>query len=192
VKSESFSSRFTPTIKGAELIFCGNNHSFIIKVFGKNIKPAEVSNEQNIPNQYFLSLDKTLLQFSLIPVPSSVLDVYNFDNPSLKEQEALLTGYVEYEIKYIREELQVSILNAELKPGVAQSRQYVLWRYKMPQSIPNKEIPVAQLYLSTICFNHVLTINVPIFDENVLSKSRKLLEKIANDIMLFEVGCSQK
>lgn len=192
-KSEEFSSKFTLNEKGGKIVFCGNNKQFVVQLFGKKVFVPEIENPTNVPNQYFITVDKKIIQSTIIAIPKNVQDAFDLKKLTLNQQESILGGYVNYELDYIKKELESNIDEIVMKPEVINSRKYILWHYKMSNYTESDDkdgyIPKGQIYLSTICFDKVLTVNIPVLKEYQMDDLIQILNQIGENIKMSETSC---
>ena len=194
IQSE-FSSKYISNKKGGEVVYCANGKHFLVKLNGKKVEPAEIENGTNPLNQHFIAVDGKVIQSSIIPIPQNVLEHYDLNNLSLDQQESILTGYMNYELEYITKEVKLGITEIQMKPETYKSRRYILWRYKMSDYKENEDLQgdlaKGQTYLSTICFNQILTLNIPVLKDFSLGDLTKTLTKIVETLEIKNTSCTQ-
>jgi hypothetical protein len=187
-----FNSKFIQNEKGGEVIYWGNKRYFVVKLFGGKVETTEIVNSKVPKNQHFIEVDQKIIQTSIIPIPKNVIDNYDLKNLSLEQQQSILEGYMNYEIEYITKDLKVNIFEAQMKPEIIKSKKYILWRYKMTEN--NKfednegESVVGQIHISTICFDQILNVNIPILKKYSPNELTRILTKIGKNIKLIETN----
>lgn len=188
IESEEFNSKFLLNNKYGELIYCGDNKHFVVKFFGKKIQKEEIEGRfETIENQHFISVDQTIIQSLIIPIPNDLRKA----NP--QEAESILNNYLHYELAHLSKELKLNISDALSMPGSLKSRKYILWKYKMSDytNVNDGETVKGQIYLSTICFNQILTLNIPIIDFSLENKYRRKLVNMARHITMHDNSCEK-
>ena len=114
---------------------------------------------------------------------------------SLEQQENILKGYMNYELEYITKDLKVNVFEVQMKPEIIKSKKFILWRYKMTEG--NKlqdiggELVIGQTHISTICFNQILNINIPLMKNYSPNEITKILTKIGKNIKILETNCTK-
>ena len=146
-KAEEFQSAVMQKKNGALVVFTGQYHSFTMDIIGDSIKP---SNEPN-----FITVDNKILQLSNIPFPSKV----DYENLSDEIQKNNLLGYMNYEMKYIKEQLNLKSLNEKYEFITLNDKICMFWKYDMPKSYKTID---KQCYLITNCFDQILVLNSPV------------------------------
>jgi hypothetical protein len=165
---QEYESALIPTEKGAVLAFTSDNKSFSIELISENVEPLEQRN--------LVKIDDWILQAFII----------GFDNPknvdlsTEEEQKKSLSQYVMYEINYFKEELGFKCDSLELKWGQLNNNYFYFWHFNTPDSL---ETLHKQIFLTTICHDQFLNMNIP------LEKTKNF--KDAKDL-LFTIGRTLK
>ncbi|RZK10692.1 MAG: hypothetical protein EOO46_09715 [Flavobacterium sp.] len=190
-----FSSKYIPNKKGGEVIYCGNDKHFLVKFNGKKVEHTEIEGGTNPLNQHFIAVDGKVIQSSIIPIPQNVLDSYDLNNLSLEQQESILTGYMNYELEYIAKEMELGITEIRMKAETHGSKSYIFWRYNIgnykDSEDPKVELAKGQIYLSIMCFNQILTLNMPFLKDYSLNDLTKALTKIVKTLEIKNISCTQ-
>lgn len=185
---ERFSSRFVLNNSYGELIYCGQNKHFTVEFVGKKFEEVEAEEGYRFKtNQNFIAVDRTIIQSTIVPIPN-----HSNENGSIAV-EKILEGYLLYELNHIRKELKVNISDALMMPGNLASRKYVLWKYKLQDNVNSNdgETVKGQIHLSTICFNQILTLAIPITDFKNENKHRRKLVSLSRGISMCEKPCAK-
>jgi hypothetical protein len=170
-KPEDFHAALLQTKTGAMIVYTGDKHSFTLDIVSKNIKPSEEPN--------FVIVDNTVLQSIIIPFPQK----FDFENMNIETQKQNLLGYMNYELDYIKNELKEKIDNEKYEWVELNNKLFLLWFYDMPK---NKNIE-KQVYLTTVCFDHILNLNTPLERErNDFNFAKDFLIKISQTIKLYD------
>lgn len=192
ISSEKFRFIFKSGTSGGEIIYNGKNHYFTINIIGKKIKQAGVENSNNDSNQNFFTIDNTAVQTAIVPLPQPLPKSYNLSKLSSTQQKELLDGYVNYELDYFKNELNVNLDNVKKEWKTINSKLFIFWYFEMPKSKNSKLETKGQIYVSTICFNQVLVINIPIFKEKSIQKHLPLATKLAEGVKIFNQAYNEK
>ncbi len=139
---------------------------------------------QTTQNANFVIINKQIVQTSSKPIKDSTL---NFGGLSTDQQKALLGKYVDNELDYINNELKMYTRNLKKEWVTIKSKLWLVWSFDIdnlntdePASLRIKK----QIYASTICFNQVLNLNTPIFQNTDPVEARKLLTKLMPGLKL--------
>lgn len=168
-KAEEFESALLQSKTGAFLVFNGEKHSFTIDLLGK-ITPNEKPN--------FLSINDNILQTLIIPFETKL----DFENLTEIEQKENLIAYHNYELDYVKEQLNVKKLNEKYEFVKLNGKVFLKWTYDMPKSFNSVD---KQSYLITICFDQILILNAPIINGKKLNEIQELLLKIGKTLKLI-------
>ncbi|MDB5257065.1 MAG: hypothetical protein JWM14_1760 [Chitinophagaceae bacterium] len=168
--AEKFEPALMQTKTGAILVYNGEKHSFTLELVSPNLRPTE--------NPTFIMLDQSILQAVVLPF-SQKLD---FDHLSIADQKQILTGYMNYELNYFKQELHQDYKKSISEWIELNGKLFLFWSYDMPKS--NKELG-KQIYLTTICFDQIMNLNVPMErKKNDFEDKKKLLTTIGNTLQL--------
>ncbi|WP_422859050.1 hypothetical protein ACOKFD_17305 [Flagellimonas sp. S174] len=188
IESDSFFSRFILNDRYGELFYCDDKNHFTLKLVGNTIQEVEIEGSQRVQkNQHFISIDGIIIQTISIPIPKHLRKIDS------TEPEKILDAYLNYELDFIKNELKVNISDVLMMPGNFSSRKYLLWKYKLTDNmnINDGETVKGQIHLSTICFNQVLTLSIPMIDLSLENKYRRKLVNLARRIKLNEKPCEK-
>jgi len=168
---DEFEAAFVPAKAGvgAMIVYTGENHSFTIEIKGKDIK----NNGQ--PN--YLMVGDQIVQSAILPIPKKT----EVENPPLVKQREILRTYINYELDYFKNTLKQGYSNLKMDWEIVNGRQFVYWHFDMPKD-DNKHVK-KQIYVSTICFNQILDLNAPVFDDYY--KAKDILTQMANSVKLY-------
>src|SRR5450631_430134 len=136
--------------KRSLIAYAGKSHSFTMEAVGKTAKPSDLPD--------FVNIDGLIVQSTLLPVPDDI----NLRNLNPSREKDLLTKYMNFELDYYKKKLRQNYYKAESEPVTLKGRVYLLWYFDTP---PNSKIK-RQVYLSTLFFDQVLDLNIPIFTLN--------------------------
>lgn len=169
IADEEFKLGYTPNEKGGTVLFQGKSHSFALDIVGKEVKTTD--------NPGFFVVDNHIVQTSTVPLPSSKLDLGHLTEV---QQKQALSAYVDYEMDYFRKELKLKISDLKKEWVVINSRIFLVWHFNLPAA---KENQVSQqIYMSTICFNQVLDLNIAILKGEDFPEQQERLNKLANTL----------
>ncbi|MGB5555984.1 MAG: hypothetical protein WBM83_15115, partial [Flavobacteriaceae bacterium] len=188
VESDQYYSKIEMNKRFVELVYCGNESHFTVRIDGKKIEEVEIDGDTDIvKNKHFIAVDNSLIQSTIIPIPN------HLKKANSTEEEKVLDGYLTYELEYIKNELRANITDALMMPGNLQSRKYILWKYKLADTIniKNEETVKGQIHLSTICFDQILTLGIPITDLSMENKYKRKLVDIARRITMNKKPCEK-
>jgi len=148
----------------------GREHSFTMDMAARSVKPSDLPE--------FVNIDGLIVQSTLLPVPQGI-DLRHL-NPS--RQKDLLTKYMKDELDYYRKKLREKYSQSESEPLTIKGRVFLLWYFDMPE---NNKMIKRQVYLSTLFFDHVMDLNIPIFEVNDFARARSLLVKMAGSLKTY-------
>jgi hypothetical protein len=186
VESETFNSAYLPTKTGAQISFIGKSHSFSINLTGKVAKTQAVQGGEE--NQNFFYLDNKVVQTSLVPLQLPLPDGYKVGDLTTDQQKEILNGYVDYELDYFNQELHAQPKNVKREWVVINSVPFLIWYFNFQVKQPDPQAVksfTGQIYMSAICFNQVLDINMPIDNRVIFDPSKVILEKIAATLKTY-------
>ncbi len=153
---------------GAKLIYTSETHSVTLDIVSKNIKTT------NSPS--VINVDEKPLQFVWLPnVALSTTDTTE------TRQKAELLGYVDYEVKYVKDEVKLKISDVETTFVTINGKLFIFWSYNMP---PDNKSVLKQINLTTLCFAHILNLNNPVTAGQRVETNKKLLFDVANTVKL--------
>lgn len=154
---------------GAYLIFTNDSNSLIFHLDTAKVEP--VGNGDN----FFVLVDNTwTLQLFTIDFQNP----NNKDIDDLEVQKSFLIQYMNYELNYFNEELQMNIENQKAGFGPVGNKHFLLWHFDTP------DLPAVQkqLYLSTIVFDNFLNINIPLTNNQTFEDGLNFLDRVARTL----------
>lgn len=85
-----------------------------------------------------------------------------------------------YELDYFKNEVKMKIENQKAGWGPVGNKHFLLWHFDTP------EFPTVQkqMYLSSICFDNFLNINIPLTNDQTFGEGMKFLERVAGSMVL--------
>jgi hypothetical protein len=186
INNESFNSKFISEKDGAKVIFNGKLHAFSIEIVGKNVKLQGTAGADN--NQNFIDCDGIVIQTSWVPLPQPIPPAMFLSKLTDEEQTETLNGYADYELDYFKNELKLNVVNTKKEWLTLNSKLYLVWSFDTPsqktdQNNANKVI--RQIYFSTVCFNQVLDLNIPIVKMEQSQIGIELLKKVATTLKTY-------
>jgi hypothetical protein len=187
IDNEAFKSTFVKTKDGGKVIFNGKSHAFSIDIPGKVVTEEKVRNATG--NQNFIHSDGVIIQTSWIPLPQPIPENMQLSNLSIGEQKQTLDGYVNYEFDYFENDLKTKPLNITKEWVTVGSRLFLVWSFNFKLEKPNPDVEkqsVKQIYFSTVCFNQVLDLNMPVFEMNKFSDYKEILKKISGTLKTYD------
>jgi len=186
INTEVFTSHVTFNASGANVAYIGKGHSFTVDVIGTDVKEAP-HGDVSQPNQNFVIVDKDIVQASLVPLPQPIADGVMLSKLTDEQIKPTLEGYVDYEIDYVKQ-LNASPTNIKKEWKTINSRLFLLWYFEFkPEGGSDVAVKMsAQVYLSTLCFNQVLDLNMPLADKKDYDKFEAQLEKIAATLKTYD------
>jgi hypothetical protein len=170
-KAEGFKSALMQTKTGAMVVYTGETHSFTIEIIGNDIKPSDKPN--------FMTVDNKILQSSIIPFQTQL----EFEKLSEEAQKKNLLSYMDYEMKYIKDQLKAKNLNENNEFISLNNELFLFWTYDMPKSYKTID---KQCYLVTICFDQMLILNSPVDSGKSFKEIKDFLLNIGNTIKLSD------
>jgi hypothetical protein len=182
--TEKFSPALMQTKAGAKMVYTSDSHSITFDFIFKKVEPTGKEN--------FINVDNKPLQFILIP--NSALST---TDTTLKRQKAELLGYATYETDYIKNDLKLNIANITQKWITINGKLFLFWTYDMPPDTPglpsDSKSVLQQLHLSTLCFAHVLNLNIPVSQGETADANSTMLLSVAKTLQLndFKIDLAQ-
>lgn len=165
-QQETFEPALMPAKFGAKLVYTSDKHSFTLDIVSKNLKPDAGLN--------MIQVDGKIIQFNIIPQKADDDKVI-----TAEQEKTFLTGYVDYELKYVKNELKLDIKNVEQHFFDINGKPVIVWFYDMPA---NYKTVSKQLNVSSIHFGQVLTLNSPIESGTDIKAYKETLVRIAGTI----------
>jgi len=169
---EKFDLGLLKTKTGARVIYNGEKNSFTFDIIGEKINPTE--------QKGFIIIDNNIFQTVILPFPQKV----DFKGMTVEEQKANLLAYRDYEIDYFKNQLKLDITKLKYDWLLLNDKVFLFWYFNMP--VDNETVR-KQLYLTTICFDHILNLNtVQEKDNESFESGKELLVKIGETLELNE------
>ena len=158
---------------GGYMIFTNDSNSLVFHLDTAKVELLESG------NNFFILVDSiwTLQLFTL-----------GFQNPNNKDindldvQKSFLLQYMNYELNYFKEELEMNIENQKAGWGPVGNKHYLLWHFETPD-YPTVQ---KQIYLSTIVFDNFLNINIPLTNDQSFDEGLNFLDKVARTLELHD------
>ena len=85
-------------------------------------------------------------------------NVTDYDKMSDEKKKETLLNYINYEFSYFKKDQKQDISNLKYEWVILNNKLFIYWIYDMPMS--NKTVE-RQIYLTTVCFDNILTLNLP-------------------------------
>jgi hypothetical protein len=164
-----FDSALIPTKDGAVLAFTNDSKSFTINLVSEKIEPLEQRN--------FVLVDNWIFQ-------AFVLDFENPKNVDLtqeSEQKKALSQYVMYEIEYFKKELGYACDSLKFKWGSLNDKYFYFWHFNAPKELKTLK---KQMYLTTICHNQFLNLNIPLDTASAFQDGKDFLFSVAKTLVV--------
>ncbi len=167
---ETFESALIPSKDGAVITYTSDKHAFTVTLKSDSIQPSEQPN--------FLTIDGWILQSFIL----------GFDNPNGKDMsieenaKGALSQYVMYELDYFKEQLKLEI-EPKLEWGNMKGLNFYFWYFDTP---PELETLQGQLFLTTMCFNQFLNLNIPLEKGKSFEEAKSYLMNIGKNITLHD------
>lgn len=162
-----FESALIPTKEGAIFAFTDSEKSFTLEIISDNITPLEQRN--------FVMIDNWIFQAFNI----------DFENPKNKDftkeddQKSALSQYVMYEVDYFKNELGYKCDSLTFEWGDINNKKFYFWYFNTPDTIETLQ---KQMYLTTICHNQFLNMNIPLEKGVSFIDGKDFLFKIAKTL----------
>lgn len=161
------------TKTGGYLIFTNDSNSLVIYLDTAKLEPIESDDNffVQVDNQWILQL--------------FVIDFQNPNNKNMDDlevQKSSLLQYRNYEINYFKDELKLRIENEKAGWGQIGNKYFLLWHFETPD-IPTIQ---KQIHLSTICFDKILNINIPLTKDQDFEEGMSFLDKVANGLKIHD------
>ncbi|HMH23549.1 MAG TPA: hypothetical protein VK563_17305 [Puia sp.] len=156
--------------KRSLIAYAGKEHSFTMEVVARSVKPSDLPE--------FINIDGLIVQSTLLPVPEGI-DLRHL-NPS--REKDLLTRYMKDELDYYRKKLRQNYNKPESELLTMKGRVFLLWYFDMPA---NSKMVKRQVYLSTLFYDQVVDLNIPIFNLNDFPRAKAQLVKLAGTLKTY-------
>jgi len=162
-----YNSALIPTKDGAILAFSDSLKSFTLEIKSDKIEPVDQRNFVLIDNWVFQAYN---MNFS---------NPNNLDFAIEKNIKSALSQYIMYEVDYFKKELNYECDSLTFNWGNISNNYFYFWYYNTPDTL---ETLKKQLYLTTICHNQILNMNIPLEKGTKFSDGKKFLFKIAETL----------
>ena len=185
-ENETFTNTVSTISGGKRIAFIGKSHSFSVNVTGKTVTTEQVQGADD--NQTYLKVDNTIFQASLVPVPLPLPTGYAIDALTLAQQKEMLSGYADYELNYFDQDLKTKTHEVKKEFFMMGSRLFLLSTFKSDVASRHPDIKTTfpyQTYVSTICFNQVLYLNIPAADKNGMVAAIAKVKIIAGSVQKY-------
>jgi hypothetical protein len=168
--TETFDFSYLPKKNGGQFLYNGTAHSFTLDIVSDSI------NTVDFPN--YIKISDRILQTSIVPLPASNLDLNRL---TIAQQKEALEAYVNYELAYFKNDLKLSYKNLRKEWMTINTKLWLFWIfdvYGLKKDADLAEQVKGQAYASTICFNQILDLNMPLFQGDPYEKTKKLVIKL--------------
>lgn len=155
------------------IAYAGNGHSFTLEVGAHTAKPSDIPG--------FITIDKQILQSTLVPVAKSENLDLNALTPA--REKAILLDYMNYELKYYRRKLDQRYTNLQTEWVELNRRLFLIWYFDLPA---NYKVVSKQVYASTLFYDQVMDLNAPVFKATDWGTARGMLLRLAGSMKTFD------
>jgi hypothetical protein len=138
-----------------------------------------------LQDENFVKIDSQIIQITPLQV-----DGYK-KSPGILDtalQRQFLEKYAQYELDYMKNELNVEIINLNSQWVISKTRGWFIWyfrpKYSLPQLSKQTEI---QLFASTIIGDKVLTLNAPIQTGENFGKAAYIVNEIMESLKVDRI-----
>ena len=176
ISSETFQLSFSTKKDGGQFVFNGKSHYFSIDIIADSISTSD--------NPNFIIADNHIVQVSTIPLPPIKPDLQNL---TTMQQKVALEAYVQYEMDYFKNQLNLNIGDLKKEWVTINDRMWLIWSFDTPEQKQISEVTMktkSQIYASSICYNQVLDLNTPVMPEHNFKKSKALINKMMASLKL--------
>ncbi|WP_210462223.1 MULTISPECIES: hypothetical protein [Rufibacter] len=168
--TEKFKANLLPSKTGALLTYNGQEHAFTITMDADSVRPSDTPG--------IVYVNGMIVQAGLVPVPAGLYK----DSLTDKRQFEILQAYVAYEMEYFKKDLNINHRDLEVYQGLFGGKPFVVWTFSMPKNDNIRK----QIYISGICFNQTLSLNIPVRSEKDFEKSLELLTQMAKTVKEYD------
>lgn len=166
-QTDNYEKAVIETATGAYIIFSSDSNSISIHLDTASVKV--IDNPQTV----FLNVDnKWILQ----------LFALGYENPQNKDindvevQKSFILQYFDYEKKYFTSELNMTLTNLQTYWGDFNGKHFLFWHFETPEIDGLQK----QLFMTTLCYDHFLNINVPVMADDNLTEAEQFIKKVAS------------
>ncbi|HTJ14044.1 MAG TPA: hypothetical protein VL547_18530 [Dinghuibacter sp.] len=173
-RAQEFGRNLLKTKTGALIVYNSTNRGFSIQVRADSIR--------SIADNDFMELDGTLFQTALIPIP---LD-QPIDTLTMAQQRAVLKGYLTSELKYFRDDAHIAYINVKTAYVALGGHLFLRWSFDvLPATAATAKPAHGQIYYSTVAFNQVLDLNIPLLRKvDTFERCNAILARTARTLNL--------
>ena len=178
INNEEFELSYLNKEGGAQFLYNGKAHAFSINIKADSIKTT------GYPN--YVIVDKRIVQVSAIPLQPTSIDLSRL---TIEQQKGALSGYVDYEMDYFRNELKLDCRNMKKEWIFIDSKLWLIWSFDAIAVDVSEQLAQktkSQVYSSTICFNQVLDLNVPVFQNDDIVKIKVFITDLMSSLKMFD------
>ncbi len=182
IKNEEFEYRLIDNKTKCKVLYIGKDHFFEIELKGNLHSNVEITGN-NPSNNNFINLDKKLIQFTAIPITYNIIGkFFDLNKLSIGNQKQVLDSYLKYESDYRKNELGIKMKNYKLQETDDNGKLYYFLSYEIADYSNEKENTYKNIYLITIAYNQILSINIPLTKDNNELESDLFLKKLRHKI----------
>lgn len=178
INNEEFQLSYLAKEGGAQFLYNGKAHAFSINIKADSIKTTDYPN--------YVIVDKRIVQVSAIPLQPTTIDLSGL---TIDQQKAGLSGYVDYEMDYFKNELKLNCQNIKKEWVTINSKLWLIWSFDAIALDVSEQLAQktkSQVYSSTICFNQVLDLNVPVFQNDDIVKIKVFITDLMSSLKMFD------
>ncbi|WP_207433497.1 hypothetical protein [Sabulibacter ruber] len=152
------------------LTYNGQKHAFTVTMDADSVRPSE--------HPGWVYVNGQIVQASTVPVPEHLYQ----DTLSEKRQQEILLGYINYEMEYFKKELKIKYKDLDIHPGTLEGAPVVFWLFSMPKGDDIRK----QIYVTRLCFNQALSLNIPLRQEEDMKESLRLLTNLMKTVKVYD------
>jgi hypothetical protein len=96
---------------------------------------------------------------------------------------------VDFEMDYFRNELKLDCRNMKKEWIFIDSKLWLIWSFDAIAQDVSEQLAKktkSQVYSSTICFNQVLDLNIPVFQNDDIVKIKVLITDLMSSLKMFD------
>jgi hypothetical protein len=178
IKNEEFQLSYLTEKGGAQFLYNGKAHAFTVDIVADSIRTTEYPN--------YIIVDKRIVQVSAIPLQPTSIDLSGL---TIEQQKGALSGYVDYETDYFKNELKLDCQNIKKEWIFIDSKLWLIWSFDVVAQDVSEQLAQktkSQVYSSTICFNQVLDLNVPVFQNDDIIKIKVFIADLMSSLKMFD------
>ncbi|HWI89766.1 MAG TPA: hypothetical protein VNT20_00770 [Flavisolibacter sp.] len=178
INNEEFQLSYLTKDNSAQFLYNGKAHAFSIDIVADSIKTTEYPN--------YVIVDKRIVQVSAIPLQPTIIDLSGL---TIDQQKGALSGYVDYETDYFKNELKLDCQNIKKEWIFIDSKLWLIWSFDVVAQDVSEQLAQktkSQVYSSTICFNQVLDLNVPVFQNDDIIKIKVFIADLMSSLKMFD------